>query len=116
MNLHEVTDTIEPVLKQRQKMDVKRPKSYVCILHNDDYTDGEALVNLIMQHFKHNEQQAVEIVVQAHETGQAPCGGPYGKDEAETRAQLAMQGAEQHDSIGGGPSPLLISVEEVAAD
>lgn len=116
MKLDEVTDTIEPVLQQRQKMEVKRPKSYMCILHNDDYTDAEALVNLIMKHFKHNEQQAADIVMQAHEAGEAPCGGPYGKDEAETRAQLAMQQAVQHDAIGGGPAPLLISVEEVAAD
>jgi len=116
MNLHEVTDTIEPVLKQREKLDVKRPKSYMCILHNDDYTDGEALINLIMKHFRHDENQAMEIVLRAHQDGQSPCGGPYGKDEAETRAARAMQEAEQHEAIGGGPSPLLISVEEVATD
>lgn len=116
MKLDEVTDTIEPVLQQQQKMDVQRPKSYMCVLHNDDYTDGEALINLIMKHFKHNEQQAMDIVMRAHTDGQAPCGGPYGKDEAETRSTLAMQAAEQHESIGGGPAPLLISVEEVAAD
>ncbi len=114
MNLYEITDTIEPVLKQRQKMDVKRPKSYMCILHNDDYTDGEALINLIMKHFRQPEHQAMEIVMRAHQDGQSPCGGPYGKDEAETRATLAVQEAEQYPTIGGGPAPLLISVEEVA--
>ena len=114
MKLDEVTDTIEPVLQQQQKMEVKRPKSYMCILHNDEYTDGVALINLIMKHFKHDEHQAMEIVMRAHQDGQAPCGGPYGKDEAETRANLAMQEAEQHEAIGGGPAPLLIDVEEVA--
>ena len=105
-------DVIERPPETRERIKPKRPKSYMCVLHNDDYTDGEALVDLIMKHFKHDEQTAIQIVVSAHRDGSSPCGGPYSKDEAETRAHYAMKAATMHDSIGGGPAPLLISVEE----
>ena len=90
-----------------------KPKTYMCVLHNDDYTDGYALVDLISKHFRQQPQQAQQIVMRAHEDGSCPCGGPYSKDEAETRAEHAMSAAEMHDAIGGGPAPLQISVEEI---
>ena len=94
----------------------KTPKSYMCVLHNDDYTDGEALFDLIGKYFGHSREESIRIVFQAHRDGKSPCGGPYGKDEAETRADNAMTRAEQHPAIGGGPAPLLISVEEVETE
>ena len=103
----------DPTTKASSIVKPKRPKTYMCVLHNDDYTDGEALIALISKFFKHDGQTAMQIVIQAHNDGTAPCGGPYGKDEAETRADNAMKAAEMHDSIGGGPAPLLISTEEV---
>ncbi len=101
------------VAEPKTRLKPKRPKSYMCVLHNDDYTDGEALVDLISKYFKHDQQTAIQIVIRAHEDGSSPCGGPYGKDVAETRAHLAMKSAEMHPEIGGGPAPLLITVEQV---
>ena len=108
MNADEVI-VAEPEIRIKPK----RPKSYNCVLHNDDYTDGEALVDLISKHFRHDQTTAIAIVMQAHQGGSAPCGGPYPKDIAETKADSAMKAAEMHPSIGGGPAPLLISVEQV---
>ncbi len=101
------------VADPKTRMKPKQPKSYMCLLHNDDYTDGEALIDLISKHFRHDFQTAMAIVLQAHQGGNAPCGGPYSKDIADTKADGAMKAAEMHPEIGGGPAPLLISVEEV---
>lgn len=100
------------VAEPRTKLKPKRPKTYMCILHNDDYTDGEALIDLISKYFRQDQQTALRIVIQAHQNGSAPCGGPYSRDVAHTRADNAMKSAEMHPEIGGGPAPLLISVEE----
>ncbi len=101
------------VAEPKTRIKPKRPKSYMCVLHNDDYTDGEALVDLISKYFRHDHQTAQQIVIRAHEDGSSPCGGPYAQDEAETRADNAMKAAEIHPAIGGGPAPLLISTEQV---
>jgi len=101
------------VAEPKTRIKPKRPKTYMCVLHNDDYTDGEALVDLISRYFRHDEQTATQIVMQAHQSGASPCGGPYAQDIADTKADLAMKAAEMHPSIGGGPAPLLISVEQV---
>ena len=101
------------VAEPKTRLKPKRPKSYMCVLHNDDYTDGEALVDLISKHFRHYQHTATQIVIRAHEDGSSPCGGPYSQDEADTRDHLAMKSAVQHPSIGGGPAPLLISTEQV---
>ena len=112
-----VDDVVAPpeviVAEPETRIKPKRPKAYLCMLHNDDYTDGEALVDLIAKHFNHDEQTATQIVMLAHEGGSAPCGGPFSKDIAETKAHIAMKAAEMHPAIGGGPAPLLISVEQV---
>lgn len=99
------------VAEPKRKIQLKRPSMYVCVLHNDDYTDGEALIDLIAKYFRHNQQAAAAIVAQAHKNGSSPCGGPYTRDIAETKADVAMKAAYMHPSIGGGPAPLLISVE-----
>lgn len=113
MKIIEVTGDEVIVAEPKTRLKPKRPKTYMCVLHNDDYTDGEALIVLISKYFKHDSHTAMQIVIRAHEDGSSPCGGPYGQDEAETRADNAMKAAEMHPAIGGGPSPLLISVEEV---
>lgn len=101
------------VAEPKTEIRVKRPNMYMCVLHNDDYTDGAALVDLISKHFRHDQQTAQAIVIRAHEDGSSPCGGPYTRDVAETKADNAMKAAFMHPSIGGGPAPLLISVEQV---
>ena len=103
----------DPDTKSKSEIKPKKPASYMCMLHNDDYTDGEALIDLISRYFNHDYQTAAQIVILAHEQGSSPCGGPYTKDIAETKAQLAMDAAEMHPEIGGGPAPLLITVEKV---
>ncbi len=117
MRIDEITDVLDPeIADPEQKLVPKHPKTFMCVLHNDDYTDGEALIDLISKYFGHSQENAMTIVIAAHRDGKSPCGGPYGKDEAETRADNAMTRAEQHPAIGGGPAPLLISVEEVETE
>jgi ATP-dependent Clp protease adaptor protein ClpS len=117
MKLSEATDVMEPKLADPALQPVtKRPKSYMCVLHNDEYTDGMALMDLIATHFEHSQDAAMRIVLRAHQDGSSPCGGPYSKDIAESKADNAMKGAEMHPSIGGGPAPLKISVEEVETE
>lgn len=114
--VYENYDIPDLVRKSEERIKPRPAKSYICVLHNDDYTDGEALIELISKHFEKSQEEAMRIVVNAHRGGSAACGGPYTKDIAETKAHSAMKAAEMHPAIGGGPAPLLISVEEFEND
>lgn len=105
-------DVIErpPELGKAEEITPKRPKSYMCVLHNDPYTHAVKVVELLRKYFGHNEAGAWQIMMQAHQLGKAPCGGPYTKDVAETKANQIMDEARAEEF------PLLISVEEVSND
>jgi ATP-dependent Clp protease adaptor protein ClpS len=95
--------------KQKEKTQTQKPKMYICILHNDPFTHAHRVVDLLKKYFNHGEQAAMTIMVQAHRLDKAPCGGPYTKDVAESKAKNAMDEAKKEEF------PLLITIDEVGA-
>ncbi len=92
------TATAKPVLK--------RPPMYKVILLNDDYTPMEFVIDILISFFRHNEEQATQIMLAVHTQGKGVC-GIFTKDIAETKAAQVNQYSRQNKH------PLLCEVESV---
>ena len=93
------------VTRTKKKDEVKRPKRYRVLLHNDDYTTMEFVVWVLQAVFHHDETTATEIMLHVHRRG-IGVAGVYSREIAETRVAEVEQLARAHEF------PLRCSVEE----
>jgi len=65
-----------PNIKEISKteVDITNPPMYKVILHNDDYTPMDLVVDILMKIFHKNIDEANEIMWRVHEKGKAVCG------------------------------------------
>ncbi len=75
--------TIEEI---ESEIEVREPPLYRVILHNDDYTTMEFVVEVLMTIFHKNRDEAEEIMWTVHEQGKAIC-GIYTFEIAQTKAE-----------------------------
>jgi ATP-dependent Clp protease adaptor protein ClpS len=92
----------EAAVQTRQK--VKRPQLYRVLLHNDNYTTMEFVVVVLMQIFRHNQEDAFRIMMNVHQRGLGVA-GVYSYEVAETKAAKVIELARANEY------PLLCSVE-----
>lgn len=88
--------------------ELKKPSLYAVVMYNDDYTPMEFVVSVLQDHFKHNLDSAVSIMLSIHHQGKG-IAGIYPKDIAETKAQQVNREARQ------AGFPLLTQIEEQPA-
>ena len=88
-------------------LELQEPQMFKVLLHNDDYTSMDFVVDVLTGIFHKNEEQAVQIMLQIHEKDQAIC-GVYSFEIAQTKAQQVKQKAKQNEF------PLLATIEEDA--
>jgi ATP-dependent Clp protease adaptor protein ClpS len=86
-------------------LELQEPQMYKVLLHNDDYTSMDFVVDILISIFHKTHQQAEQIMLQIHEKGKAIV-GVYTYEIAVTKAQQVKQRAKQHEF------PLLATVEE----
>lgn len=87
------------------KAELKKPKKYFVIIHNDDYTSMEFVVEVLMNIFNKSEQDASNIMLEVHQNGKGVA-GEYIYDIAVTKKMQTEQLAAQRGF------PLKISLEE----
>ena len=75
------------------------------LLHNDDYTSMDFVVDILMSIFHKNVLEAEKIMIQIHEKGIGVC-GIYSFEIAQTKAEQVRQKAKQNEF------PLLATIEE----
>lgn len=75
---------------------VKRPRLYRVMLHNDDYTTMEFVVMILMRAFYHPEPAAVRIMLQVHQKGVGTA-GVYPYEIAEARIAKVARLAREHE-------------------
>ena len=61
----------------RTQTRVQYPSKYNVIFHNDDFTPMEWVVSLLVEVFDRTLEQAKEITIKIHETGQGVAGTFY---------------------------------------
>ena len=86
-------------------VEVAEPKMYQVLLHNDDYTTMEFVVNILMTVFHKTADQATNIMMAVHREGLGSC-GVYTEEVAETKV------AQVHDKARKAGFPLRCSMEE----
>ncbi len=82
------------------------PSKYQVILHNDDYTTMEFVIEVLMRFFGFDLEQATQIMLAVHQQGRGIC-GIYPAEIAETKVMQVRQYARQHEF------PLRCTMEKV---
>ena len=86
-------------------LELEEPQMFKVLLHNDDYTSMDFVVDVLMGIFHKSHAQSEQIMLQIHEKGKAIC-GVYSFEIAQTKAQQVKQKAKQNEF------PLLATIEE----
>jgi len=86
-------------------LELEEPQMFKVLLHNDDYTSMDFVVEILTGIFHKTHAQAEQIMLQIHEKGKAIC-GVYSFEIAQTKAQQVKQRAKQNEF------PLLATIEE----
>ena len=94
------------VLSQKSKIKVKKPKQYKVIMHNDDYTSMEFVIEVLMRIFNKKIEEAQKIMLDVHKAGKG-IAGIYSYDIAMTKVNTAMGWAKEEGF------PFKLSIEEV---
>ena len=88
-------------------LELEEPQMFKVLLHNDDYTSMDFVVEILMGIFHKSLAQAEQIMLQIHEKDKAICGA-YSFEIAQTKAEQVKQRAKQNEF------PLLATIEEDA--
>ena len=94
------------IFKQNSKAKVKKPKQYKVMMHNDDYTTMEFVIEVLVRIFNKKLEEAEKVMLDVHQAGKGVA-GIYSYDIAMTKANTAMSWAKEEGF------PFKLSVEEV---
>lgn len=84
---------------------VEPPKLYKVLMHNDDATPMEFVVDILKSVFRKNDAEAVHLTMHIHSKGVGLC-GIYTREIAEAKVVLVMRRAQQQRH------PLTCTMEE----
>ena len=85
---------------------VQEPSLYRVLMHNDDYTPMDFVIDVLQSVFHHKETHAKKIMLEVHNNGIAVC-GVYSYDIAETKLNVVTNLATSQEF------PLRCSLERV---
>ncbi len=92
-------------VKEKSKTKINVPRQYVVVMHNDDFTPMDFVVNILMEIFNKQYEEAVTIMMQVHK-GNRGIVGTYSYDIAHSKAEKAMILAREEGY------PFRVTVEE----
>jgi ATP-dependent Clp protease adaptor protein ClpS len=77
------------------KEEVKEPPLFRVLLHNDDYTTMEFVVEILMSVFRKNMEEATQIMLNVHRKGTGVC-GVFTREIAETKVETVIRLAREN--------------------
>lgn len=99
------TDTIiEKKIETAKKL--KLPDKYKVVIHNDDHTPVDFVIELLMTTYNHSDQSAVAVTLEVHNKGKG-CAGIYTYEIAEQKIIDSTEMARAN----GYPLTLKLEVE-----
>ena len=84
--MSEYTPGSEDLATSETEDDVTEPPMYKVLLHNDDYTTMEFVVEVLMHVFNKPDAEATRIMLNVHKKGVGLC-GYYPYEVAETKVE-----------------------------
>jgi ATP-dependent Clp protease adaptor protein ClpS len=96
---------IETNERTRNRQRVQEPSLYRVLLHNDDYTTMEFVIEILVVVFNRSMEDATRIMLNVHRNGIGIC-GTYPYEIAETKVEIVKVLARKSDF------PLKCSMEE----
>jgi len=91
---------------EKNKIKIKVPKHFKVVMHNDDFTTMEFVVDVLVNIFNKKIEEANKIMIDVHKRGKG-IAGIYPYDIAVSKASSAMSIAKEEGF------PFKLSVEEV---
>mgnify|MGYP004701257597 CR=1 FL=1 len=91
-------------LAELVRQQVEPPPMYKVVLHNDDYTPMDFVIDVLTRFFNLQYEKASEIMLKVHYEGKAVC-GVFTAEIAETKVQQVSTYAKEHQH------PLLCTME-----
>jgi len=86
-----MTDTI---LKNKITNKIQVPKMYKVVLHNDDYTTMEFVIEILMKVFNKSSAEAITVTFNVHKQGKG-IAGVYSFDIAQTKIKIVRDTARE---------------------
>ena len=86
-------------------IETREPRKFRVLLHNDDYTTMEFVIDILVTIFHRTADEAADIMLAVHEKGIGSC-GVYTEEMAETKV------TQVHDKARRAGFPLRCSMEE----
>jgi len=86
-------------------IDLEEPKMFKVLLHNDDYTSMDFVIDILVEIFHKTLEEATDIMLQIHQNKIGLC-GVYTFEIAQTKAEQVKSRAKQNEF------PLLATIEE----
>ena len=107
--MEEEEDAEEGVVVEEKRPDVDEPSKFAVVLHNDDYTTMEFVIEVLVQFFQKNQQEASQVMLKVHQHGSG-LAGIYSFEIAETKVAQVLQHAKTKgfplrctvEPLGGG--------------
>lgn len=93
------------VVVEQAKPRLQPPPMYKVVMINDDFTPMEFVVQVLQSFFSHTREQAVQIMLQVHQSGRGVA-GIYPAEIAETKVAQVNAFARKHQH------PLLTVMEK----
>lgn len=95
----------QDAVKEKSKSNIKEPRQYNVVMHNDDFTTMEFVVEVLVDIFHKDEVTAQAIMLNVHKKGKAVV-GKYPYDIASTKVNAALSRAKSQGF------PFRMTVEE----
>lgn len=95
----------QDAVKEKSKSKIKEPRQFNVVMHNDDFTTMEFVVEILVDVFHKDEVTAQAIMLGVHKNGHAVV-GKYPYDIAATKVNTALYRAKQEGF------PFRMTVEE----
>jgi len=92
--------------KEKVEIKIKKPSKYAVIIHNDDYTSMDFVVQVLVGVFKKQVVEATKIMFDVHKKGSG-IAGRYSYDVGLTKINQTMDMCEENGF------PLKLTLEEV---